>query len=183
MKDNKWLQESPKIGELRKLDNGAEYLPIAVLEGLLDEYTDCDWGTENYQFKILRAGNHWMADASITLLVGGARKMTGAVTFPISSKDTNVDYSSTALSFCIANACKKLGIRFGRGLNGRLEKGETSVPIVQIEKDDFGGSKAADRLKQLIENCDDIEELKTYKLVVPQELKQLYNDRIKQLSK
>lgn len=130
--EHSYLKESP--GLVNKLDNGAEYIPIGKIEQDLDEFSGNEWGTSGFKFQMIRNGNYWFADASVVLNVKG-REMVGAVTFPISSRDDNMDYSGTALSFCIANAAKKLGIKFGRGLNGRLSKGETGVPIVQVKED------------------------------------------------
>lgn len=132
MDKSEWIKTDPAI--VARLDNGAEYIPIGQIEQELDEYTGNDWGTSDFKFQMIKNGSYWFADASVTLIVLG-RSMAGAVTFPISSRDDNMDYSGTALSFCIANAAKKFGIRFGRGLNGRLSKGETGVPIIQVKGD------------------------------------------------
>lgn len=141
MDKREWLKETPKV--VNKLESGAEYIPIGQIEQELDEYSGNDWGTYDFKFQMLKNGSYWFADASVILNVGG-RAMVGAVTFPISSRDENMDYSGTALSFCIANAAKKLGIRFGRGLNGRLDKGETAVPIKQL-KSEFEANEKADQ--------------------------------------
>jgi hypothetical protein len=130
---NEWLKSSPPL--VKELDNKAQYIPIGQIENDLDEYTGCNWGTSDFLFQIVKTGSYWFADASVMLETPGRPPMIGAVTFPINNRDDNMDYSGTALSFCIANAAKKLGIRFGRALNGRLDKGETSVPIVQIKSD------------------------------------------------
>lgn len=132
-----WLDTPPPIDEVRTLDNGAEFIPIGIVERLLDEYSEIEgvgsWGTSDFKFQIVKTGHVWLADASCLLLIDGEEPMQGAVTWQISSNDDNMDYSATALSFCIANAAKKKGIRFGRALNGRMDKGETSIPGTQAK--------------------------------------------------
>lgn len=124
------LKKSPTV--VKKLPDGAEYIPIGQIEQTLDELFE-DWSTGDFKFQVLKAGNFWFADASCILYVGN-RHMQGAVTFQISSKDNNMDFSATALSFCISNAAKRLGIRFGRALNGRIDAGETSIPVIQTKE-------------------------------------------------
>lgn len=126
--NNEFVLSAPPV--VKKLDNNAEYIPIGLIEQDLDEYSGNDWGTSGFKFQVVKTGSYWFADASVVLNVKG-REMVGAVTFQIGSRDENMDYSGTALSFCIANAAKKFGIRFGRELNGRLNTGETSMLIVQ----------------------------------------------------
>lgn len=121
------IKQNPTV--VKKLANGAEYIPIGHVEQELDILFP-DWSTGDFKFQIIEAGKMWIADASCMLYVGN-RHMQGAVSFPISSKDENLDFSATALSFCIANAAKRLGIRLGRGLNGRIDAGETALPIIQ----------------------------------------------------
>ena len=164
MTNEKLLQDEPPL--VKKLEsNGAEYIPIGQIETDLDEYTDGNWGTSNFRFQMLKNGSYWFADASVELLITGRPSMVGAVTFPISSRDENMDYSGTALSFCIANAAKKLGIRFGRGLNGRLDKGETGVPITQV-RGDFEPDKKMDaefeELKSKLSKFEYYEDAKEY---------------------
>jgi len=102
---------------------------------MLDEFDL--WDAYNFKGTIIKASNYWFYDASVVLEVfhnGVSIKKTGAVTFTIISQDTNMDFAATGLSFCIANAAKKLGKKFGRHLNGRLDKGETGLPIIKIQK-------------------------------------------------
>lgn len=125
-----FLQQSPPI--VKKLADGAEYIPIGQVEQALDQL-DQNWSTSDFKFQVINVSKFWFADASCILWVND-KYMQGAVTFQISSKDSNMDFSATALSFCVSNAAKRLGIRFGRALNGRLETGETAIPIVQIRE-------------------------------------------------
>lgn len=138
----KWLSDPCKESDVRYLEpenkkeeDRAAYIPIGIIENTLDEFDS--WDTYDFKGLIYKASNYWFYDASVILEVthsGIKIRKSGAVTFPISSQDTNMDFSATALSYCIANAAKKLGKKFGRHLNGRLNKGETGLPIIKIQK-------------------------------------------------
>jgi hypothetical protein len=154
--EKEWLDGSPLV--IRVLEsNQAEYIPIGQVEQDLDEYTGGKWGTSDFVFQIIKTGSYWFADASVMLEIPDRPPMIGAVTFPINSNDANMDYSGTALSFCIANAAKKLGIRFGRALNGRLDKGETGVPITQIKNDFEPDEKTDMEFEEIKKNLNDYE--------------------------
>lgn len=137
-----WLSQPCKESDVRYLqpdskdpDKRAAYIPIGIIENTLDEFDS--WDTYNFSGGIVKAGNFWFYDASVLLEVKFKAKVikrTGAVTFQISSQDSNMDFAATALSFCIANAAKKLGKKFGRHLNGRLNTGETGLPIINVDK-------------------------------------------------
>lgn len=130
-----WLATPCTEDEVATLDDGAEYIPIGILEGILDDAPSPVewWGTEGFRFSIFKTASYWFASGSVELVLmfndGSKRSMQGACTMNISSADTNMDYEATILSFCVANAAKKLGKRFGRHLNGRMEKGETAVKL------------------------------------------------------
>lgn len=137
-----WLEEPCKETDVRYLepDNSdpekrAAYIPIGIIEEMLDELDS--WSVYDFKHTIIKAGGHWISDANAQLSVthnGKTLSRTGAVSFIVSSRDTNMDFAATALSFCIANAAKKLGKKFGRHLNGRLNKGETGIPIIQLKE-------------------------------------------------
>lgn len=141
-----WLNTECEQSEIRYLDDknktGA-YIPIGIIEMLLDNF-DVGWDTTDFKFNIYKTGHLWMASGSLVLQVQyfsdnfstiSRHSRVGACSMQISSKDDNVDYEGTILSFCLANAAKKLGKRFGRHLNGRLDKGETALPIIQVGAD------------------------------------------------
>lgn len=161
--NKEFLYQPPAL--IKKLENEAEYIPIGQIEEDLDTYSEGNWGTSDFKFQMLKNGSYWFADASVVLHVSGRPPMVGAVTFPISSKDNNMDYSGTALSFCIANAAKKMGIKFGRALNGRLDKGETGVPITQ-DNSDFEPDEKLDQefeeIKKVLSGIEFYEDAKAY---------------------
>lgn len=132
----KWLSTECPKDEIKYLDEenkiGA-YIPIGLIEQNLDEFDN--WTTQDFSFMLTRVDKNWVASGSICLTIEHDGKFIsrhGAVTFPVQTKSTNDDYESTALSLSIANAAKKLGKRFGRHLNGRLDKGE-SLPEIDLE--------------------------------------------------
>lgn len=132
----KWLATECPKSEIKYLDEenkkGA-YIPIGIVEQNLDELDS--WDTEAFSFMMIRADKGWVASGSIKLIVRhGDVTITrhGAATFPIQTKSVNDDYEATALSHAISNAAKKLGKRFGRHLNGRLDIGE-ALPTIDFE--------------------------------------------------
>jgi hypothetical protein len=138
-----WLAKPCHESEVRYLDEEKKegaYIPIGIIEEKLDTFNE--WGTDDFVFSLDRTGNVWFASGSLVLYVAFhegidgesltfKKKVSGAVTFPISSKDENMDFAGTVLSLCIANASKKLGKQFGRHLNGRLDKGE-HMPTIDM---------------------------------------------------
>lgn len=156
----KWLSTECPKDEIKYLDTenkvGA-YIPIGLIEQNLDEFDN--WGTTDFSFLLTRVDKNWVASGSVSLNVEFEGKIIsrhGAVTFPVQTKSTNDDYESTALSLAIANAAKKLGKRFGRHLNGRLEKGE-ALPEIDLEAqrkldfaiDAINESKSEEEIKKL----------------------------------
>jgi hypothetical protein len=142
-----WLATECPADEIRYLNTEKQegaYIPIGIIEEKLDKFDE--WGTEDFVFSLDRTGNIWFASGSVSLYIiirddapNGEpevckRKVNGAVTFPISSKDENMDFAGTVLSLCIANASKKLGKQFGRHLNGRLDTGE-HMPTIDMAFD------------------------------------------------
>lgn len=132
----KWLDTPCPASEIKYIDEEAKkgaYIPIGIIEQNLDEFDE--WGTSSWQYNAQRIDKNWVASGSIQLYVKHGEKTisrTGSTSFPIGSKLNNNDFEATAMSLAIANAAKKLGKRFGRHLNGRLDIGET-IPVVDLE--------------------------------------------------
>lgn len=130
-----WLDKPCSDDDIKANGDGSKFIPIGIIETKLDKFDS--WDTTNFKTQIFKTSKFWFASGSVELIVcyaGMRRTMTGAATYPISSKDNNMDYEATILSYCISNAAKKLGKQFGRHLNGRLEKGETAISVIQVEK-------------------------------------------------
>lgn len=133
----KWLETPCPQIEIRYADEEnkkGEYIPIGIIEQNLDEFDN--WNTENFFFIMQRVDKSWVASGSVQLIVtfgDKTIKRNGAATFPVFTKSANDDFEATALSLAISNAAKKLGKRFGRHLNGRLEKGDTA-PVIDLQE-------------------------------------------------
>jgi len=191
----KWLQEPCEDQYVKYLDANKTiaYLPIGIVEQYLDVFDS--WGTSGFKFVIYKASTHWFASGSVKLKVKYKiqpdgkevkRVMTGAMTLSISSADDNMDYEGTLLSYCISNAAKKLGKRFGRHLNGRLDIGETGLPVVQVKEDlepDEETEKEYKEVEKKLKSIKTKEEAQTYLLTtkfkhyIP--AKQIVNSKIK----
>lgn len=132
----KWLSTECPKEEVRYLNEEAQtgaYIPIGLIEQNLDEFDN--WNTDAFSFLLTRVDKNWVASGSVMLIVKHGDltiQRHGAVTFPVQTKSTNEDYQSTVLSLAISNAAKKLGKRFGRHLNKRLEIGE-ALPEIDLE--------------------------------------------------
>ena len=54
MKDvQKWLRQAPKKSEIKEIQNGKDkvkIIPQKIIESLLDELTEQNWSTRNFQF-------------------------------------------------------------------------------------------------------------------------------------
>jgi hypothetical protein len=127
---------------VRRNPDGSEYIPAGLIEETLDSIY-FKWGTENHRFNIHTLfGNRHFASSTATLKTKDTEHsewvtMEGSSTFEIFENDENKSYEATSLSFCISNAAKKKGIIFGRALNGRMDKGETSSDqpsVIQIRQ-------------------------------------------------
>ena len=91
----------------------------------------------------------------------------------------NLRTDSPRLEAMILLSCaKKFGRIFGRDLN--RTKDDAPLPVAKIERTD--PTTEEKRMQILIEECNDIKELETYKLVIPQNLKKQYQSKLKQLS-
>lgn len=124
---SEWLKEPPPPEYVtHSEETDRDYVSIGFVEKMLDELCeDSDpWEVENFVFEVARHGSFYFANAHVDLIVsydGKKRKLSGAKSFVVGSADENKDYSGSALSQCISSAASKLGNRFGRALNGRLE--------------------------------------------------------------
>lgn len=159
----KWLKTAPRKSEIVEIQNGKDKVQIIrqkIIETLLDELTEQNWSTRNFQFsrwtETIPMGpnavsmGRTMCDASLELVVT-YRMMVPAplhdTTGPVQvekeitrvlvgaySFDTalfgNDHIANTAKSLCISNAASDLGRRFGKDLNPK----EASMMILGIKK-------------------------------------------------
>jgi len=90
----------------------------------------------------------------------------------------NLRTDSPRLEAMILLSCaKKFGRVFGRDLNRNKEDGP--LPVVKIERND--PSSEEKRMQILIEECNDLKELESYRLLIPAKLKKSYESKLKKL--
>jgi hypothetical protein len=138
-----WLKRSPTQKEIVEIQDGpnkVKIIPQKIIETLLDELTEQNWSTRNFQFQRWIDGSaRTMCDASLELVVtykmvvavspyeykqtqAGkkeievTRVLVGAVSFDCAFFG-NDHVANTAKSLCISNAASDLGKRFGKDLN------------------------------------------------------------------
>ena len=182
MKDvSKWLKQSPKKSEIVEIQTGkvkdgkaetVKIIPQKIIESLLDELTEQNWSTRNFQFSRWveenppSAHRRTMCDASLELVVtyrqmvigpldvnGGpamvekeiTRVLVGAVSFDVSFFG-NDHIANTAKSLCISNAASELGKRTGRDLNPK----EAAMMIVGMKAPVQVGAGVPDEVKDKI---------------------------------
>lgn len=129
------LTDRPNPEYVKKNPEGYDYIPIGLVEQTLDEVCQ-GWTTFDPSFSIVQVGEGYLATATIVLYFTYEEQSystVGAHSMYISQRDLNTNYAATCLSYAIANAAKRRGIVFGRDLNGRLEVGETGLPVIQLD--------------------------------------------------
>jgi len=155
----KWLKTAPRKSEIKEIQNGKDkvkIIPQKIIESLLDELTEQNWSTRNFQFSTRLANQteltqnlRTMCDASLELVVtyrvmvaaplhsGNGpvsiekeitRVLVGAYSFDVSLFG-NDHIANTAKSLCITNAASDLGRRFGKDLNPK----EAAMMILGIK--------------------------------------------------
>lgn len=172
----KWLKTAPRKSEIVEIQNGKDkvkIIPQKIIESLLDELTEQNWSTRNFQFSrydkkkamFSDQDTQVFCDASLELVVTYrmmvpaplhdttgpvqvekeiTRVLVGAYSFD-TALFGNDHIANTAKSLCISNAASDLGRRFGKDLNPK----EASMMILGIKqpvmKDKIG--ETLDKLK------------------------------------
>lgn len=144
-----WLDQEPPESEIRYI-NGLQYLPIEIVEGLLDELTNGRWSTRNFVHQYFEYGGTLWISASLELIInistesshpmidGNSSKerfLVGTSSFPLYSLGANIHYASSAKSFCISNGASELGRRFGRFFNKVEIPEDSQKPKVKLKPD------------------------------------------------
>lgn len=157
---SEWLQDSPLLEEIRINPDGSEFLPIAIVESLLDQLTDTAWSITFYDFEsnelkeiIEKNGNKESVSYALLcgtvhldihyggiqrVLIGCAQKRITDFKAKTELDKDNEDFKATMFSLALCNAAKKLGNRFGRSLNGRgigKVQDEKKESLTEIEKE------------------------------------------------
>lgn len=171
------LNKDPDPSHIRKNDDGSLYIPISTVQMLLDEVFLGKWN-----FEVTREvfGRKWARGSGVMEIInpvsGEKIRRSGDAGIILTG---NLRTDSPRLEAMILLSCaKKFGRIFGRDLN--RVKDDAPLPVAKIERPDPTTEER--RMQILIEECNDLRELETYKLVIPQGLKKQYQLKLKQLS-
>lgn len=169
----KWLKTAPRKSEVVEIQNGKDkvkIIPQKIIESLLDELTEQNWSTRNFQFSRTSQliGTNGlptekvMCDASLELVVTYrmmvpaplhdttgpvqvekeiTRTLVGSYTFDVALFGDGFT-ANTAKSLCISNAASDLGRRFGKDLNPK----EAAMMIVGMKSPMQAGSEVKDKI-------------------------------------
>lgn len=173
----KSINSEPNPEHIRKNDDGSLYIPISITQDLLDEIFLGMW---SFEVTSVTFGRRWARGNGKMTCINPANGVpivrNGDACIALTG---NMRTDSPRLEAMILLSCaKKFGKVFGRDLN--RAKDDAPLPAYKIEKTDY--TKEEERLKALIEDCKDLEELMTYHLVVPKSLKKLFEKKVKELN-
>lgn len=170
------INSDPDPNHIQKNDDGSLYLPISYVQQHLDNVFLGLWS-----FTVTERvfGRKWARGSGIIEVVypTGQRVTRNGDAAIILTGNMRTD--SPRLEAMILLSCaKKFGRVFGRDLNRTKE--DAPLPVVKVEKTD--PTTEEKRMRILIEESDNLDDLKSYRMVVPQSLKKLYESKIKKLS-
>lgn len=138
-----WINTPPSQDHIETI-NGAEFIPIGIVETLLYKL-DSHWGTENFKFQVIELMGVPLVSGSLELVVtygGRTRRLVGAATLPVDptlnmlDPYVNANFSAVLKSECTKNAVKPIGLSMGQGLNDR-----TVITTPQKETPNLGKAK------------------------------------------
>ena len=177
--------EQPKewIKTKKSVSNETEYEfnEVELIESLCDKVFD-DWHYEIIFSPIVYQDKNGVSVTQTVKLFyfsGGKEYIqTGTATEYVSSMKLLSLATPKCSTMAFKNACRKVGKLFGGGLNRGTE--EADLPTVVIEKET--PDRAEQRYKLLIDDCNSIDELRTYQFVIPKSLKEHYDQKFKTLN-
>lgn len=171
------LNQDPNPSHISKNDDGSLYIPISITQKLLD---DIFLGMWSFEMKSVEYGRKWARGNGVMTVinpVNGERITRNGDAGILLTNNVRID-SPRLEAMVLLSCAKKFGRIFGRDLN--RTKDDAPLPIVKIEKSDK--STEEKRLEALIEECETIEDLQSYKLLITENLKKQYQSKLKQLS-
>lgn len=171
------LNSDPHPDNIKKNDDGSLYIPISVIQNQLDDVFMGQW---NFEVTSTTFGRKWARGSGVMEVLNPitARviRRSGDAGIILTG---NLRTDSPRLEAMILLSCaKKFGRTFGRDLN--RTKDDAPLPVIRIEKRD--ATTEEKRMEILIDECDDVQELTSYKLIVPESLKKKYESKLKKLS-
>lgn len=129
-----WLNEEVPDFELDEKD-GALFIPIWVVESLLDELSGCNWNRYEHKYSLHPDSNgvEWLATSHLLDVFYGDGKRTllcSSFINPQQYPDAK-NLLQTGIAEATKAGVKVLGVRFGKSLNERttFKKKKAKVPI------------------------------------------------------
>lgn len=171
------LNSNPKPDHIKQNDDGSFYIPISIVQTLLDDIFIGNW---SFEVTTVEYGTKWARGSGrmevINPITGQKIVRSGDAGILLVG---NLRIDSPRLEAMILLSCaKKFGKIFGRDLN--RAKDDAPLPTVAIEKSELGTTEK--RISALIDDSENYEELSTYKHLVPASLKSKYEQKLKTLS-
>lgn len=157
------LNQPPHVDNIMSIDDGKSFfIPIEVLEDLLDEFC---YSTRNFNYQIFKDGYaNLCVAASLELIINYKsdsgteniqRTFVGACNFPLNSLGTNQHFLATAKSECKKNAASDAGKWLGRGLNScPIPETRGSIVVKNIVKSK-PDSKIMKQFQEAVKNKDE----------------------------
>lgn len=171
------LNSDPNPDHIKKNDDGSLYIPISAVQTLLDDIFMGQW---SFEVTSTTFGRKWARGSGVMEVLNPITnttiKRSGDAGIILTG---NLRTDSPRLEAMILLSCaKKFGRVFGRDLN--RTKDDAPLPVIRIEKRD--ATTEEKRMEILIDECDDVQELMSYKLLIPENLKKKYELKLKKLS-
>lgn len=171
------LNADPNPSHISKNDDGSLYIPISITQNLLDEVFLGMWSFEMKETHFGKTFARGSGVMTVTNPINGEKITRNGDAGIILIHNMRTD-SPRLEAMVLLSCAKKFGRIFGRDLNRTKE--DAPLPVVKLEKSDKTAEEK--RLEVLIQECDTLEELKTYKLLITSGLKKTYQSKLKQLS-
>jgi len=141
-KETAWVNEPLKEEDYFEIKEGVFVIPYEKICDKLDRL-DSEWSCKNFVHFYTMLNNNESISASCEIVVNG-RTLSGACTYPLVffrelnnlaafGGSVNEHYSASAKSLCIVNACKPLGVQFGRDLNKKENINVVTTETLQVD--------------------------------------------------
>lgn len=119
--------------EIEKNEDGSLFIPIRIIEELLDSVSEKTWDRVNhkYSFHIDAAGDQSLATSFELKLIafGGERTLLCSSFIRLKDYENNSNILQTGIAEATKAGVKVLGKRFGKDLNHSIQNKKEKVPI------------------------------------------------------
>lgn len=171
------LNCEPNPNDVKQNDDGSFYIPISIVQSMLDDIFLGHW---SFEVTSVEFGRKWARGAGrmevVNPITGQKIMRSGDAGINLVG---NLRIDSPRLEAMILLSCaKKFGKIFGRDLN--RTKDDAPLPIVKLDQKE--STTEEKRISALIDDCETTEELSKYKHLVPTSLKKKYESKLKTLS-